>query len=314
VKNRKPKVSIIIPNYNRKDHLERLLPSIADQTFDDYEVTIIDDFSPDREAVEYIKTFIKTHKNMHLVENPENLGFVKTCNKGFSLATGEFICLLTNDTDVTRDFVEKNVRIMEANRSIGVLSCIISDEKGNIWSSGGRLDKGWLEMNRRDDFEGIRPADFAPGTACFYRKDVLDKVGLLNEYFVMYHEDVDFCLRVKHQTDYRICMFSDKLVAHYVQERGLWSKQKCYYLFRNLLLALKQHSPNAIPRILASYLKVMATFGYLFLRMRDPGYLLLTPYIIKGTVHGLIKKPADPPRRQSTNSGDLAWHLRLHDQ
>lgn len=295
MESRKCKASIIIPNYNRKDHLERLLPSIADQTFNDYEIIITDDCSPDREAVEYIKTFIKAHKNMRLVENPENLGFVKTCNKGFRQARGDFVCLLTNDTDVTRDFVEKNVRIMEADPSIGVLSCIISDEVGNIWSSGGRLDKGWLEMNRRDDFAGIRQADFAPGTACFYRKEVFEKVGLLNEYFVMYHEDVELCLRVWHKTDYRICMFSDKLVAHYVQSRGLWSKEKCYYLFRNLILALKQHAPNAIPRVLFSYLKVMAIFFRVSLCKRELGYLALTPYIIKGALHGLIQKTPLPP-------------------
>jgi len=295
VGNRKCKVSIIIPNYNRKDHLERLLPSIADQTFDDYEVTIIDDCSADREAVKYIKTFIKAHDHMHLVENPENLGFVKTCNKGFRLANGEFICLLTNDTDVTRDFIVKNVRIMEADSSIGVLSCIISDEDGNIWSSGGRLDKGWREMNRQDDFEGIRPADFIPGTACFYRKEVFERVGLLNEYFVMYHEDVEFCLRVKHKTDYRVCMFSDKLVAHYIQSRGIWSKQKCYFLFRNLIFVLKQYSPKLIPEFLFSYLRVMAQFVLRSMLQRNPGYFLLTPYIIKGAVHGLIQKIPPPP-------------------
>jgi len=283
------KVSIIIPNYNRKEHLERLLPSIANQTFDDYEVIIIDDFSTDRAAVEYIKTFIKDGGDMRLIENAENLGFVKTCNKGFRLAQGDYICLLTNDTEVTRDFVEKNVRIMEADSSIGVLSCIILDEDGNIWSSGGSLKAG-LGLNLRDDFEGVRSVDFVPGTACFYRKEVFDKVGLLNEYFVMYHEDVEFCLRVKQKTDYKICMFSEKLVTHHMGTGTLVPNRACYYMHRNLILVLKEYFPESIPRVLFYHLREMVNLVVVCLLKRDRSYLLLTPYIIKGTLHGLVRK------------------------
>lgn len=283
------KASVIIPNYNRRDYLERLLPSIADQTQDDYEVIIIDDCSPEREAVDYAKAFIKNHKNMRLIENQENLGFVKTCNKGFRLASGDYICQLTNDTAVTRDFVEKNVRIMASDSSIGVLSCIIVDDEENIWSSGGSLDMG-LEMSVRDDFEGIRSVDFVPGTACFYRKEVFEKAGFLNESFVMYHEDVEFCLRVKHKTDYRVCMFSEKLVTHYVKSRALVSGKVCYYMYRNLTLVRKQYIFESLPRLFYSYLKVITNLVRTSLRKRDLSYVLLAPYIIKGAFHGIIGK------------------------
>jgi len=289
VKNRKYKVSVIIPNYSRRDYLERLLPSIADQTYDDYEVIIVDDCSPDREAVEYAKSFIKNHEHMHLVENEENMGFVKTCNKGFRLARGEYICQLTNDTVVKRDFVKKNVRIMEADSLIGVLSCIIVDEEGKIWSSGGSLNVG-LEMSVRDDFNGIRMVDFVPGTACFYRKEIFDKIGFLNESFVMYHEDVEFCMRVKHKTNYRVCMFSDKLVTHYVKSRALVSKKVCYYMYRNLTLVRKQYFPMTLPRLFLFYARVMLNLALTSRRKRDLSYLRLIPYIVKGTFHGLIGK------------------------
>ncbi len=136
MENSRCKVSIIIPHYNGEQYLKRLLPSIANQTFNDYEVIIIDDSSPDESVVEYIKTFIKDHRNMQLIENRENLGFVKTCNKGIRLSKGEYICLLNQDTEVKSNFVERNVEILDADGSVGALSCVIVDQDGDNWFTG----------------------------------------------------------------------------------------------------------------------------------------------------------------------------------
>jgi GT2 family glycosyltransferase len=284
-----PKVSVIIPNYNRKRDLERLLPSIANQTFDDYEVIIIDDFSPDRAAVEYIKDFIKDHRNMRLIENTENIGFVKTCNKGIRLSRSDYICILTNDTEVIKDFVERNAAIMDADRSIGVLSCIIVDREGNNWFSGGIIKTGF-PINLKEDFTGVRQVDFVAGTAPFYRREVFDGVGLLNEDLVMYHEDVDFCLRVRNKTNYKTCMFGEKLVTHNIGPGDMPSPKVIYYLHRNLILVLKKYSPRSIPMVLLRYLREMANLLLVSVLKLNHKYALRIPHIIKGTFDGLITK------------------------
>ena len=284
------RVSIIIPNYNRKRDLERLLPSIANQTFHDYEVIIIDDRSPDKSAVEYIKDFVKNRNNMRLVENTENIGFVKTCNKGIKLANSTYVCVLTNDTDVTKNFVERNVAIMDADNSIGVLSCIIVDKEGNNWFSGGNL-KGWIPAWSTDDFQGIRSVDYVAGTACFYRKEVFDKIGLLNEQFVMYHEDVEFCLRVRHLTNYRTCMFGEKLVKHNVTIGDILPFHKAtYYTHRNLILLLKKYSPESMPKILWQYAREVSNLLLVTVLRRDQRYFLYIPHIISGTLAGVFGK------------------------
>jgi len=283
------RVSIIIPNYNRKRNLERLLPSIADQTYADYEVIIIDDSSPDKSAVEYIKDFIKDHKNMRLVENTENIGFVKTCNKAIKLANSEYICILTNDTEVAKNFIQRNVEVLDADISIGVLSCTIVDKEGETWFSGGSL-KRWIITSLRDDFRGVREVDYAAGTSCFYRKEVFDKIGLLSEYFVMYHEDVEFCLRVKHETNYRTCMFGEKLVTHNIGSNGMLPSRAAYYLHRNHILLLKRYSPKFIPWVLLYYLWEISNLLFVSLSKLRPSYFLLTPYIIKGILQGLVMR------------------------
>jgi len=282
-------VSIIIPNYNRKRDLERLLPSIANQSFDDYEVIIVDDSSPDKSAVEYISDFIRDRRNMRLVENTENIGFVKTCNKGIRLANSTYVCILTNDTEVGGNFVKRNVEIMDADSSIGVLSCIIVDQYGNNWFSGGIL-KGWIPSWRTDDFVGVRSVDYVAGTASFYRKKVFDKIGLLNEHLIMYHEDVEFCLRVRNETDYKTCMFGEKLVTHYIDSPSLLSKDITYYLHRNIILIVKRYSPQSIPKVLLFFLREIANYIILSISKRSLRYFSSSLHILRGTLDGLIQK------------------------
>jgi GT2 family glycosyltransferase len=237
-----PKVTIIIPHYNQKECLQRLLPSIDRQTFKDLEVIILDDHSPDPTTVPFIKDFIRDKPTMHLVVNAENMRFIKTCNKGITLAKGEYICLLNSDTEIAANFVERNVRIMDSDSGIGALSCVVVDQRGRNWFSGGRYRHGG-SVNLTDDFQGLRQCDFVAGTAAFYRREIFDKIGLFDETYTMYHEDVEFGLRVGTQTHYRLCMFSDKLVTHYLVP-SIPRTESYYYQSRNLFLILRQYSHN----------------------------------------------------------------------
>ena len=243
-----PKVTIIIPHYNQKKCLQRLLPSVDDQTLKDFEVIIVDDRSPDESAVLFIQDFVKDRPYMHLVQNLENMRFIRTCNKGISLAKGEYICLLNQDTEIKNTFVEKNVMIMDSDASIGALSCVITDQHGRNWFSGGRYRRG-SPLNLTDDFEGIRPADYVAGTAAFYRSDVFHKIGLFDANLVMYHEDVEFGLRMRRRTEYRLCTFPEKLVTHFLVP-SMPRSDLCYYLNRNLVLLSKKYACKFLPVVL----------------------------------------------------------------
>ena len=271
------------------------MPSIANQNFDDYEVLIIDDYSPDRSVLDYIKSFIKDYRNFNLVENNENLGFVKTCNKGIGLARGDYICLLNNDTEVKSNFVQRNVEIVDADSSIGVLSCIIVDKHGKNWFSGGSFKSG-LNVNLVDDFQGVRTVDWVSGTACFYRRDVFNKVGLLDEDFFMYHEDIEFCLRVRSKTDYKVCMFSDKLVTHYLGVSLGYNSW--YYFHRNHILLLKRYCPKYIPKvlILRSLREIIALIIVYTLKLRLVYALMGIIAIIRGTRDGLMSEKRKKPK------------------
>ena len=293
------KVTVVIPHYRDGERLSKLLPGIASQTFKDYEVVIIDDCSQDDDVMDHIRAFIKDYDNISLLQNNENMLFVKTCNRGIKVARGEYICLLNSDTEVAGDFLARNVEVMDCDPSIGVLSCIIVDQHGNNWFSGGRFQRG-DPVNLKDDFEGIRCVDFVAGTAIFYRRELFDKVGLLDEKYIMYHEDVEFGLRVKAKTDYELKVLSDKLVTHYIryQDSGppdLFRLNRIfYYGHRNHILFLKQYSPAFVPWVIVRHLwrittlLVMSALSILIMRPRSCTFRLgQVRSIAKATIDGL---------------------------
>jgi GT2 family glycosyltransferase len=289
------RASIIIPHYNQVEFLKIVLPSIANQTFKDYEVIVIDDCTPDRSAVEYIKAFIKDHKNMRLVENAENMRFIKTVNKGIRLSNGEYICLLNCDTEVKNNFVERNVEILDANPSIAGLSCTIVDRYGKNYWSGGSFKEGY-SVNLTDDFEGIRMADFVAGTAAFYRKEVFHKIGLFDESFRMYHEDVEFGLRMKAETDYRACVFSDKLVVHY-NVNSIPGPEVHYLLNRNHILMVRKYCPQLLRR------RAVLKWSAEYVRLLGNDVLGLHRQLFfchlagfRGKLAGLLKRPGEIPK------------------
>jgi len=284
-----PKVSIIIPHYNQVEYLKRLLPGVANQTFQDFEVIIIDDFTPDRSAPGQIEEMVKGYPKMRLVENTGNMGFVRTCNRGIELAKGDYVCLLNQDTEVKSNFVQRNVEIMDADPAMGGLCCIVVDRDGKNWFSGGRFKNGY-PVNLVDDFEGIRTVDFVAGTACFYRKEVFNEIGLFDEDYFMYHEDVEFGLRMKAKTSYRACMFAEKLVVHYVVlsiPRGNFY----YYANRNLIMLLRRYGKKYIPKTLLLYsLRQIANLLFVSVTKRDVKSLLFSLYVVRGALSGLISR------------------------
>jgi GT2 family glycosyltransferase len=250
--NEKVKVSIIIPHYNQKDCLQGLFPNLVDQTYKDFEVILIDDCTPDEATIDFVREFIKDKPNMHLVQNSVNMRFVKTCNRGITLAKGEYLCFLNSDTTLKNNFIQRNVEILDSDATIGGLTCIVVDKSGQNWFSGGRYSNGF-PTNLKDDFQGLRLVDFIAGTAAFYRKEVFDRIGLFDENYIMYHEDVEFGLRVRQLTEYQLCTFSDKLVTHLIIH-SIPGLNFIYFESRNLILLSRRFAPQYLPKLIISIL------------------------------------------------------------
>jgi teichuronic acid biosynthesis glycosyltransferase TuaG len=105
-------VSVIIPAYNNEVFLVSAVESVLNQTYQDFEIIIIDDKSDDNTLL-CAKTFSERDNRVKVISNPENLGVVQSRNKGFASATGEFIAFLDSDDLWMPEKLEKQIKQME---------------------------------------------------------------------------------------------------------------------------------------------------------------------------------------------------------
>lgn len=118
-----PKVSVIVPNYNHAPYLKQRLDSIFNQTFNDFEVIILDDFSSDN-SKEIIEKYRNNPKVSHIVYNEHNSGSpFKQWAKGFNLAKGEYIWIAESDDWAELNFLEILVPVLDAHKSLSLAFC-----------------------------------------------------------------------------------------------------------------------------------------------------------------------------------------------
>ena len=129
-----PKVTAIIPNYNHAEFLRRRIDSVMNQTYQEFEVVILDDCSSDSSR-EIIETYRNNQKVSHIVYNESNSGSTfKQWNKGVKLALGDYIWLAESDDFADKRFLERMVPLLERNPKVGIAKCrsFEVDNNGNI--------------------------------------------------------------------------------------------------------------------------------------------------------------------------------------
>jgi GT2 family glycosyltransferase len=202
-------LSIIILAYNSKVDLKRLLSSVfASETRFSFEVIVVDNGSTDGTSAETISLFSGQNKVIY-IQN-QNSGFAHGNNVGIKRALGNYILLLNPDTVVRPDTFQTVLDFMENNSDVGVTGCKVVRPDGSLdlacrrrfpnpWNSFKRLflmsnkDYNYTDFNENKSMA----VDSVMGAFLLIRKSVVDKIGLLDESFFMYGEDLDWCWRVK---------------------------------------------------------------------------------------------------------------------
>jgi GT2 family glycosyltransferase len=192
-------VSVIIVNFNGRRFLQDCLSSILDQAYSPFEVILVDNASQDG-SVEFIQ---ENFPSVKIFIQKENLGFAGGSNAGIREARGEFILTLNNDTIVPHDFISELVKPMMQDPSVGMCASKMVFPDGRINStaicisrSGAAWDRGRGEPDhgQYDVAEEI----FGPcAGAALYRRSMLDEIGLFDEDFFLFMEDVDLAFRAR---------------------------------------------------------------------------------------------------------------------
>ncbi len=262
---RKIDLSIIIVSFNTKDLLRACLGSIhrSKRSTYDWEIIVIDNASIDQSANmverEFPDVLVKRLK--------ENVGFASGNNVGIRLANSRYILLLNSDTEVYVDTITKMIQFMDNHPHAGASGCKLILPDGSMdpachrgfptpWASltyfigleklfprsklFGQYHEGYRDLQSPHEIDSVSGAFF------MVRRDVVDQVGLLDEAYFMYGEDIDWAYRIK-KAGWKILFNPDTSVMHRKKQSGREHprrdirRQSNTYFFESMKIFYKKH-------------------------------------------------------------------------
>lgn len=255
------KLSIIIVSYNVRCLLEKCLDSVIKAAENiSAEIIIVDNHSSD-DTVAILK---KKYPQLTLIENLSNKGFSVANNQGIKIAKGEFILLLNPDTVIETDTFTKCIDFMNIHPEAGALGVKMQDGNGNFLPESKRglptpsaaffkfsgLSKLFpkSELFTQYHLSYLSPdkthqVPILAGAFMFVRKIVLDNIGLLDEQFFMYGEDIDLSYRII-QAGYSNYYFPETKIVHYKgQSTDKNTPTYVINFYRAMLIFNKKHFP-----------------------------------------------------------------------
>ena len=244
-------VSVVIVNWNGRTALERALPSVLEslqRAGDNAELVVVDNGSDDG-SVEYLDT---VGTSCRIIANEENRGFSPAANQGIEATNGTYVALLNNDVVCDPDWLVRLVEVADADQGIGCAAAQLRylDDPERINSAGIVVDLLGRPHDRHDGRsagdEPASPVDVFGGSggALLLRRSMLDEIGLLDERFFAYFEDVDLAWRAR-RAGWRSVYVPTAVVLHeHSATSGRIRGLKRYLSTRNhIWLVVKNASP-----------------------------------------------------------------------
>lgn len=213
-----PVVSIVIPVHGKCEYTLRCLKSIADHRSSmPYEVIVVDDHSPDDSP-----KVLRTIRGIRLLTNPENAGFIRTCNRGAREARGEYIIFLNNDTEVTEGWLDELVRTFHEIPGTGLVGSKLvypdgrlQEAGGIIWNDGSAWNFGRDQDPGLPEYNYAREVDYCSGASIMMPKALFKGLGGFDEHYVpAYCEDSDMALKVR-SLGYSVIYQPHSVVVHH---------------------------------------------------------------------------------------------------
>jgi len=250
---KKPKVFIVVLNYNGGNELRQCLDSVYKLNYSNFEVIVVDNNSSDNSFEKARKRFDR----FHFIKNSRNLGFSAGNNVAIKWALekgAEHVFLLNNDAIVEKSTLTNLIEFAEKEKQVGIVSPIIYNKsESKIWFSGGKIN--WWKMrtehwqkakpkhnkskktNDKNDY--LQKTEYITGCAMLIKRKVFAEIGLLDEDFFLYYEDADFSLRAK-RNGFNLGVVEKAKVFH--SEKSLENPQKVYWLVLSGILFFRKNA------------------------------------------------------------------------
>ncbi len=247
-----PSVAVIVLNWNGTEDTLECLSSLMLMDYPRREIIVVDNGSEPSPRAAIVGRF----PSVTYIETGTNLGYAGGNNAGIRYAlqaAHDYVFVLNNDTVVERDVLREAVAVAEADARIAVvgIKIIAWDEPGRVWVAYGEVTfrQGLVRLigyyaNDDGRFDAQKDVEWVPGTASLFRRHALETVGLFDENFFAYHEDVDWCTTAREQ-GFRV-VYAPRPRIYHKGHRSSGGKAyvtpRQYLAGRNMVLYVRKHA------------------------------------------------------------------------
>ncbi len=246
-----PKVSCVVLTWNDKGNLKECLESLSKMTYPSLEIVVSDNGSTDG-SIEFVKA---DYPHMTLLENGRNLFWAGGNNVGIQYAMehgADYIFLLNNDIIVDPELVGELVKVGESDPKIGMLGPkIYYYEDRKLWYAGARVflwrgiakHIGIREIDR-GQYDDVRPTDYVTGCALMVKREVIERIGLIDPTYIAYGEDMDWSYRAR-LAGYKLTYVPNAILWHKIGAYwGVVSRRKIKQKLRSQAIFFWRYSPR----------------------------------------------------------------------
>lgn len=249
---------IVILNWNGRENTLECLGSISRIAYSPYRVIVVDNGSTD----DSVAAIGQAYPQVEVIANCENLGFARGINVGIKAALAQgarYVLILNNDVVVDEGLLSELIQAAAADPSLGVLSPKIYEyHTQRVWFAGAkkrRFPPGFTIMGyqKKDGqrFNIPQEIHYAFGCGMLVKAEVFDRIGLFDEAYLMYNEDLDFCERAR-WAGYKVMYVPAARMEHKVSaSAGVDSPFKWYSLARYMVPFFLKHSHHPYLSLLA---------------------------------------------------------------
>ena len=255
------KVSIIILNWNGLKDTVECLESLKKVTYPKYEVIVVDNGSKGNDALVLQQKF---SGHIHLIQNDKNYGYTGGNNIAMRYVVNhsapDYFLLLNNDTVVAPDFLAPMVKMAESDASIGIAGPKVYyyDFPNRIQSAGAKVNmrtgqSSLIGIKQIDtgQFDMQQEIDHVSGCCLLIKKELIQRVGLLDESYFCYWDETDYCFRAR-EAGYRVVYIPEAKIWHKTPLKlKMWDKTPMggkasglpyYYMARNNFKFMRKHA------------------------------------------------------------------------
>lgn len=265
---RTEKVAVIVLNYNGRKFLDGCFSSLKKLIYSNFEVVMVDDCSSD-DSVSYTA---KKFPWVKILQNTKNMGACISFNRAVKITKAKLIVKIDNDVIVDKNWLKEMVEVIESDPQIGVVgSKILNYDGKSIQEYGSNIDKTGYPMSylylecQPKNLPNTMEVFYVSGCSMLFRKKVFEEVGMFDEKFYIYKDDLDLCWRMK-LFGYKTVVNLNSVLRHMsgVTQGGVakgkkivtysTTAKKRYYGEKNTLrMLLKNYSTRVLFGILPFY-------------------------------------------------------------